>query len=88
MPAVPLCRNPLWRAGPTSADRQARGMPSSELPLTWSESEHIAWKVTVPGAGWSSPVIDGDDIWLTTATESGKNLRAVCFSRQSGKSRF
>ena len=37
------------------------------LPLTWSETEHVRWKVTIPGDGHSSPVISGDQIWLTTA---------------------
>jgi hypothetical protein len=59
------------------------------LPVTWSESEHVAWKTAIPGAGWSSPVISGDQIWLTTATDiagtpPGKSLRAVCVDRSSG----
>ena len=59
------------------------------LPVTWSESEHVAWKSAIPGAGWSSPVISGDQIWLTTATDiegtpAGKSLRAVCVERSSG----
>lgn len=37
------------------------------LPLTWSESENVKWKTDIPGAGHSSPVISGDQIWLTTA---------------------
>ena len=37
------------------------------LPLTWSETENIAWKTPIPGDGHSSPVISGDQIWLTTA---------------------
>lgn len=60
------------------------------LPVTWSETEHIAWKTPIAGAGWSSPVISGDQIWMTTATDTdatppGKSLRAVCVSRSSGK---
>lgn len=37
------------------------------LPTTWSEKENIVWKSAVPGEGHSSPVISGDQIWLTTA---------------------
>jgi len=37
------------------------------LPLSWSESENIAWKAVVEGQGWSSPVLLGDEIWLTSA---------------------
>lgn len=37
------------------------------LPLKWSEAENIVWKTAIPGSGHSSPVISGNQIWLTTA---------------------
>ena len=37
------------------------------LPLTWSESENVKWKTDIAGEGHSSPVISGDQVWLTTA---------------------
>jgi outer membrane protein assembly factor BamB len=43
---------------------------ASGLPLTWSETENVAWKVPVPGRGWSSPVVLGDQVWMTTAIET------------------
>ena len=33
------------------------------LPVTWSESENIAWKTPIHGKAWSSPVIWDDQIW-------------------------
>ncbi len=54
------------------------------LPLTWSETKNVRWKVTIPGRGWSSPVIQGDRVWLTTATEEGKSLRAIAIDRNTG----
>lgn len=39
------------------------------VPTSWSEDTHIAWKTEIPGRGHSSPVIDGDQIWLTTAID-------------------
>jgi outer membrane protein assembly factor BamB len=54
------------------------------LPLTWSETANVRWKVAIPGSGWSSPAILGDRIWLTTATEGGKSLRAICVDRNTG----
>ena len=54
------------------------------LPLTWSETKNVRWKVAIPGKGWSSPAIQGDRIWLTTATEEGKSLRAIAVDRNSG----
>ena len=40
---------------------------SANLPVTWSEQKNVAWKTLIPGEGHSSPVISGDQIWLTTA---------------------
>ncbi|MHB8973595.1 MAG: hypothetical protein ACYC3X_25505 [Pirellulaceae bacterium] len=39
-------------------------------PLRWSEQENVAWRVPLPGRGWSSPVVLGEYIWLTTALET------------------
>jgi len=54
------------------------------LPLTWSETKNVRWKVAIPGKGWSSPVVQGDRIWLTTATDEGKSLRAISVDRNTG----
>jgi outer membrane protein assembly factor BamB len=53
--------------------------------LEWSEEKNIAWKAPIPGSGWSSPVIQGNQIWLTSATDEGHSLRAICVDRESGK---
>ena len=42
---------------------------AKNLPLTWSEKENIRWKTAIHDKGWSSPVIWGDQIWLTTVKE-------------------
>src|SRR5450756_35616 len=52
---------PWWR-GP-----EFNGVARGDAPLTWSDKDHIAWKVQVPGKGHSSPVIWGDRLFLTTA---------------------
>ena len=54
------------------------------LPLNWSETTNVRWKIAIPGKGWSSPVVQGDRIWLTTATDEGKSLRALSIDRNSG----
>jgi outer membrane protein assembly factor BamB len=54
------------------------------LPMVWSETKNVRWKVAIPGRGWSSPAIQGDRIWLTTATEEGKSLRAISVDRNTG----
>src|SRR5436190_394774 len=58
---------------------------SSGLPLSWSEAEHVKWKTPVHGRAWSSPVVLGSQVWLTTATEEGHELFVVCVDRASGK---
>ncbi len=55
------------------------------LPTTFSETEHVKWKTPIHGKGWSSPVIWGSQIWLTTATEDGTELSVVCVDKKSGK---
>ncbi len=54
------------------------------LPLVWSETKNVRWKTAIPGRGWSSPAIQGDRIWLTTAADDGKSLRAICVDRNTG----
>jgi outer membrane protein assembly factor BamB len=58
---------------------------SAQLPLTWAEGKNVTWKTTVHGRAWSSPVILGNQIWVTTATEDGRELFAVALDRDSGK---
>src|SRR5690349_12615250 len=58
---------------------------AEHVPITWSETEGIAWKTAIPGLGWSSPVVTGDQIWLTTAVEDTGSLQAVCVNRQTGE---
>ncbi len=40
---------------------------SADIPVRWSETENVRWKTAVPGEGHSSPVISGNQVWLTTA---------------------
>ncbi|RIK82455.1 MAG: quinonprotein alcohol dehydrogenase [Planctomycetota bacterium] len=57
----------------------------ADVPTTWSETENVAWKTAIHGRGWSSPIVWGDQVWLTTATADGKQMFAVCVDRDSGK---
>ena len=47
------------------------GMAVGDAPLRWSATENVAWKTDIPGLGNSSPVIWGDQIFLTTAIPTG-----------------
>ncbi len=71
---------PQYRGLAGDGHSDAKGMP-----LTFSETEHVKWKTAIHGKGWSSPVIWGSQIWLTTATEDGTELSVVCVDKDSGK---
>jgi outer membrane protein assembly factor BamB len=57
------------------------------LPLEWSESRNVVWKTPVAGRGWSSPVVAGGRVWVTTSTEERgtASLRALAFDSQTGR---
>ena len=68
--------------GPTGQGHSAeRG-----LPLEWAEGRNVIWKSRVPGRGWSSPVVSGGRVWVTTATEDrGASLRLLAFDVETGR---
>src|SRR3954452_24749264 len=55
------------------------------LPFEWSESQHVSWKTPIDGTGWSSPSIGGNRVWLTTAADNGRSLRAIALDMQTGR---
>jgi outer membrane protein assembly factor BamB len=57
---------PHWR-GPSHD-----GVAVASVPLTWSDTENVAWKIAIPGRGFSTPVVWGDRMFLTTAVPTGK----------------
>jgi outer membrane protein assembly factor BamB len=56
----------------------------TQPPLSWSEDRNITWKKKIAGLGWSSPVIGGGKLWLTTAAEEGKSLRVLALDPTTG----
>ena len=55
------------------------------MPQSWSETENIKWKTPIHDRAWSSPVIWGEQIWLTSATEDGTKLYVLSVDRNTGK---
>ena len=74
--------------GPTGQGHSS----AKNLPIEWSTRRNVAWKQPVPGAGWSSPVIDRGRIFLTSGIEggggAGPSLRALCFDTATGALRW
>jgi len=67
--AAALAGWPQWR-GPL-----ATGVaPQADPPLTWSETNHVRWKVRIPGAGTATPILWEDKLFLLTAVPTGRKL--------------
>lgn len=96
-PFLILLLFPLFGAIPAFSNesdwRQWRG-PSgngvadaaAEPPLTWSETENVKWKAYIPGRGLSTPVVVGDLVIVTTASEDGQFVLA--YARSDGSIRW
>lgn len=85
-----LCQQPLLFAEDWPQFRGPGGQGQSSevgLPVQWSESKNVTWKVPVPGRGWSSPVVAGGRVWLTTAVAERRqaSLRLLAYDRDTGK---
>lgn len=61
------------------------GTASGTLPLTWGEATNVRWKTAIHGRAWSSPIVLGAQIWMTTATQDGRELYALAVDRDSGR---
>ena len=55
------------------------------LPTKWDDKTNVVWKTAIHDKGWSSPVVLGKQVWLTTALADGKAQWAVCVDRETGK---
>lgn len=74
---------PRWR-GP-----QGNAVSSeTPLPLEWSATRNVAWRVAVPGEGASSPIVSGDSVFLTSSLEDGTRRILHCLDRATGRTRW
>lgn len=58
---------------------------AKNIPTEFAEGKNVRWKVAIPGEGWSSPVVEDSQVWMATAQDEGKSLRAVCVEKETGK---
>ena len=71
---------PSWR-GP-----QGNGYSSDTgFPLRWSDSEHVKWKVGLPGPGNSTPIVIGQRVFVSCASNEGRRRSLICFDRSTGR---
>ncbi len=54
------------------------------IPLKWDAGK-VSWQTAIHDRGYSSPVIYGNQIWVTTASPDGKSLYAVAVDYNTGK---
>lgn len=73
---------PWWR-GP---NRDGLANPDQDPPLSWSGTENVRWKAEFPGRGHSSPIVWGDQVFLTTADDRVQTV--LSFDRETGKTRW
>ena len=61
---------------------------ATQAPVQWTDSTNIVWKTDIEGKGWSSPVVYGDQVWVTSAIENEKKMLAICLDFNTGKKIF
>jgi outer membrane protein assembly factor BamB len=71
---------PSWR-GPN----QDNSTTESKFPLEWNATKNRKWRVALPEAGNSSPIVWGNRVFLTQAVNDGKHRSVMCFDRASGQ---
>lgn len=68
-----LCAGPVRAENwPMFRGPNAGVSDGQNLPATWDTKKNVVWSVSVPGRGWSSPIIWGDRILLTSVVKDGK----------------
>lgn len=70
---------PRWRGSNENGHSDDRG-----LPVKWS-SDQLVWRTNLPGIGQSTPIVWGDQIFLTSANEKGKERLVFSVSRKTGE---
>ena len=69
---------PYWRG------QAQNGVAPGDAPTQWSDTTNVAWKVEIPGRGHSSPVVWGNQIFVTTAVPTGRAAAAPPAAAEQG----
>ena len=76
---------PTWR-GPN-----ATGVaPEADPPIEWNEDKNVRWKILIPGKGYSTPIVWGGQVFVTTAIETDKSVdpKLIEAAQQRQRNRF
>ena len=74
---------PSWR-GPNGTGVLETG-DGNAPPVTWSDKEHVRWRVPLADRGNSTPIVWNDRVFVTQATERDHRRMVMCFNRSDGK---
>lgn len=78
--ALPAANWPSWRG-----DLAGSGIVSdNSVPLEWDRKKNITWRVPLPDRGNSSPIVWGDKLFITQATDVDKRRSVMCFNKLTG----
>ncbi len=81
MPCLLLSENwPNWRGPSGDGISLEKG-----IPVKWSPTENIAWRVAIPGKGHSSPVAWDNKVFLTTCLPEKEQRLLLCLDQRTGK---
>ena len=55
------------------------------VPIHWDVTRNVAWKISIPGQGHSSPIVYDKRVYITTAVDEGASLLLLCIDTETGK---
>jgi outer membrane protein assembly factor BamB len=79
-----------WFSAPAQEWTRFRGpngtgiSPAKTIPAAWTDKD-FNWKLPLPGAGHSSPVLWGDKIFITSGDEGSHQVDVICVSAIAGQ---
>jgi len=74
---------PAWRGPRGDGTSAERG-----VPLRWTATENVLWKVPIPGLGHASPIVWGDRVFVVTCVEPQRARMLFCLDRRTGRVRW
>ncbi|MCA9080260.1 MAG: PQQ-binding-like beta-propeller repeat protein [Planctomycetaceae bacterium] len=61
-----------------------QGVVEGEYPLTWTRQQNVKWRAELPAPGNSSPIVVAGQVFITQATDQGRQRHLMCFDRSGG----
>ena len=67
---------------------QSDGVAATATPSEWGPDSNVQWKVKIPGLGWSSPIVCGDKVFVTTAITENQTKPSGGFGMRGRRGGF